>query len=98
MEKAKAEPVIGTDRGFNVTPRESEQTSIRSFFTRELAELLKEEIANEREIVCIFQQHSGLGIHRLGEGPHVRQEAANAYRKGSKGRQNQQGKNLCSGC
>jgi hypothetical protein len=71
MEKANAEPVMGTDRGFDVTPRESEQTSIRSFFTRELAELLKEEIANEREIVCIFQRRYELGNHRLGESSYV---------------------------
>jgi len=47
MEKAKAAPVMGADRGCDITPRESVQTSIRSFFTREFTELLKEEIANE---------------------------------------------------
>lgn len=62
MEKANADPVMGTDRGwivdiisYDITPRESVQTSIWSFFTREFTELLKEEIANERETVCIIR-------------------------------------------
>ena len=63
MEKANADPVMGTDRGCNITSCESRQTSIRSFFTREFTELLKEEIANERETVCIIQQGAELGVH-----------------------------------
>lgn len=62
MEKANAAPVMEADRDCNI-PRESGQTSIWSFFTRELVELLKGEIANERETVCIFRQSAGLGNH-----------------------------------
>jgi hypothetical protein len=63
MEKANADPVMGTDRDCNIIPRESGQTSIWSFFTRKFTELLKEEIANERETVCIIQQGAKLGVH-----------------------------------
>ena len=48
-KKANADPVMGTDRGCNITSRESGQTSIWSFFTREFIELLKGENANERK-------------------------------------------------
>ena len=92
MEKAKAAPVMGADRGCNITPRESGQTSIWSFFTREFSELLKEEIANERETVCISRPGAELGKHRLEQGQRLCQKAVNAYRKGSKGRSLQQGK------
>lgn len=44
-------------------PRESEQTSIGFFDTREFTEFLKEEIANERENVCIFRHGVGLESH-----------------------------------
>ena len=63
MEKANADPVTGTDRDCNIIPRESEQTSIRSLLTIKFTELLKEEIANERETVCILRQGDKLGIH-----------------------------------
>lgn len=63
MEKANAFPVMGLDRDWNIIPRESGQTSIRSFFTREFIELFKEEIANEWETVCIIPQRTKLGYH-----------------------------------
>lgn len=63
MEKANADPVMGTNRDCDIIPRESGQTSIRSFFTREFTELLKGEIANERETVCIYCKGAKLGIH-----------------------------------
>ncbi len=33
------------------------------FLYERISELLKEEIANERETVCIFRQSAGLEIH-----------------------------------
>ena len=92
MEKANADPVMGTDRGCNITSRESGQTSIWSFFTREFIELLKGENANERETVCISRHCNVLGRNRLAKSTGVCQKAANAYRKGSKGRSLQQSK------
>jgi hypothetical protein len=91
MEKANAAPVMGTDRDCNIISRESGQTSIRSFFTREFTELLKEENANERETVCIPRHCNVLGSHRLAESTCVCQKAASAYRKGSERRPLQQG-------
>ena len=81
MEKANADPVMGTDRGCNITSRESGQTSIWSFFTREFIELLKGENANERETVCISRHCNVLGRNRLAKSTGVCQKAANAYRK-----------------
>ncbi len=48
--KKRTPPCNGTDRGCNIIPRESGQTSMRSFFTRELVEFLKGETQMDRKL------------------------------------------------
>lgn len=84
----------GPDRGFNVTPRETGQTSNWSFTTRKLTESLTRRKANEssdhnpnsRDCLCASRK-SGMAPDRLGQMPRKCQETASPYREGNQGRQ-----------